>query len=407
MVATTDTSDDSVRTRRRALTALCVTEVTSYGTLFYAFTVAQTAIVDDTGWSFAAVTAAFSAGQVVGAVAGVPVGRILDRRGPRLVMTAGAVLAVPAMVGIALAQTYLWFLVSWLVAGVSMATLFYPPAFAALTRWYGAQRVRALTVLTLVAGLASTVFAPLTAFLLEHFDWRGTYLVLAGIVAVVVIPAHAFFLRPEWTFEFRPHLVLARAAEVRAVLRSRSFLQLATAMTFAGFAFYAALVALVPLLIARDISTGAAALALGLGGVGQLLGRLGYAPLHARFSSRGRTVIILMAGAVTTLLLGLLPGPVIPLVLLAILAGMARGIFTLLQATVVSDRWGSEHYGTINGVFGAPATIAFAVSPAAGAALAGWLGGYPALFVVLSLLLAAGALLAWLVQEHPAQPGTA
>ena len=53
----------------------------------------------------------------------------------------------------------------------------------------GMRRVRALTTLTLVAGLASTVFAPLTAALAGALGWRGTYLVLAGILAVVTIPA--------------------------------------------------------------------------------------------------------------------------------------------------------------------------------------------------------------------------
>jgi len=59
-----------------------------------------------------------------------------------------------------------------------------------LTRWYGLRRISALTVLTLVAGLASTVFAPLTALLAAHLDWRQTYLVLLMILAAITIPGH-------------------------------------------------------------------------------------------------------------------------------------------------------------------------------------------------------------------------
>ena len=66
-----------------------------------------------------------------------------------------------------------------------MAGMLYPPAFAALTRWGGDRRVRALTTLTLVAGLASTVFAPLAAGLDDWLGWRGAYLVL-----LVVLVAH-------------------------------------------------------------------------------------------------------------------------------------------------------------------------------------------------------------------------
>ena len=90
--------------RRRALAALCTTEVISYGTLYYAFPVLAGAITADTGWSRTAVTAAFSAGNLLGAAAGIPVGRLLERHGPRPVMTAGSVLGAVALVAVALAN---------------------------------------------------------------------------------------------------------------------------------------------------------------------------------------------------------------------------------------------------------------------------------------------------------------
>ena len=70
--------------RRRALAALCVTEVVSWGVLYYAFPVALTSISADTGWSTTAATAAFSAGLVTSALAGIPVGRAVDRLGPHV-----------------------------------------------------------------------------------------------------------------------------------------------------------------------------------------------------------------------------------------------------------------------------------------------------------------------------------
>lgn len=75
-------------------------------------------------------------------------------------------------------------------------------------------------------------------------------------------------------------------------------------------------------------------------------------------------------------------------------AGAARGIFTLLQATAISDRWGSTHYGRLGGLLGAPAMIATALSPWAGAALAEAFGGYPLVFAVLAVLAAVAAVLA-------------
>ena len=63
--------------------ALCLTEITSWGILYYAFPVLSVAISRDTGWSTSVIVAAFSVSQLVAAAVGIPVGRILDRHGPR------------------------------------------------------------------------------------------------------------------------------------------------------------------------------------------------------------------------------------------------------------------------------------------------------------------------------------
>ncbi|MDP3890380.1 MFS transporter, partial [Nocardioides sp.] len=170
----------------------------SYGVLYYAFTVLAPAISVDTGWSATAVTAAFSAGSLTGAVAGIAVGRLLQRRGPRLVMTAGSALGAAAIALVALAPSYPVFVAAWLLVGLASSATFYPPAFAALVHWFGSGRVRAITTLTLVAGFASTIFAPLTAALGEGLGWRATYLALAALLLIVTMPAHALALRLPW-----------------------------------------------------------------------------------------------------------------------------------------------------------------------------------------------------------------
>ncbi|MEU0513344.1 MFS transporter [Amycolatopsis sp. NPDC006125] len=376
---------------RRVLVTLCVTEITSWGVLYYAFPVLATDIARDTGWSPTWVTAGFSGGQLVAALAGIPVGRWLDRHGPRWLMTGGSILAVPAVVAIATAQNLAWFVAAWLLAGVAMGATLYPPAFAALTRWYGPRRVGALTVVTLVAGLASTVFAPLTAALASHLDWRQTYFVLAAILAMITIPGHAWGLRGHWP-DPGPHEHPAHAehTDPGRIARSRAFVALVVALSLSAFAAFAVVINLVPLLTERGLSPGAAAVALGLGGAGQVLGRLGYTTFARHTSVRARTAIILAAVAATTGVLGLLTtAPA--LVIAAVVAGMARGVFTLLQATAITDRWGPVHYGRLTGLLSAPLTITMSLAPWAGAAIAGGLGGYSHTFLVLALVAVAAA----------------
>jgi MFS family permease len=377
---------------RRVLVVLCATEIVSWGVLYYAFPVLAPSISADTGWPVSTITAAFSAGLVVSALVGVWSGRLLDRIGPRPVMTVGSALAVPAVLGIGWAPTLPLFFAAWVLAGVAMAGTLYPPAFAALTRWWGPRRVRALTVLTLLAGLASTIFAPLTAALLGPLGWRHTYLVLAVVLAAITLPGHALGLRGRWP-EHREAGEPVPQHAPRAIVRSRAFVLLVAAVSLGTFSAFAVVVNQVPLFIERGLSTSAAAWALGLGGVGQVCGRVFYGRLDRLLSVRARGVTILGLSALATALLAVVPGPTGLLIAVAMLAGAARGVFTLLQATAISDRWGAAHYGRLNGLLSAPSMIASAVAPWAGAALAAALGGYSTVFWLLAAIAAGGAAL--------------
>ncbi|MFF2114160.1 MFS transporter [Rhodococcus koreensis] len=375
---------------RRVLAVLCLTEITSWGILYYAFPVLSVSISADTGWSLPVLTAAFSLSQLAAALTGIPVGRIIDRIGPRAVMTAGSVLAVPSLLVVAAAPNLPVFYAGWLAAGVAMGAVLYPPAFAALTRWYGDNYVKALMILTLAAGLASTVFAPLTAALVNRYDWRATYLVLAAILAILTVPGHLLGLRGRWPHPPAPtgnHPVDHRDAS-----RSPAFLALVAALSLGAFAAFAGVFNLVPLLIEQGFSPALAALTLGLGGAGQVLGRLGYLPIAARTTARTRIVVILAATAASTALLGIVTS-VVALIAVAIGAGLVRGIFTLIQATAITDRWGATHYGRLNGLMSAPVVIVMALAPWAGTALSAWTGSYAHAYLILAALAAVAALI--------------
>ncbi|GAA4732771.1 MFS transporter [Nocardioides endophyticus] len=392
-------------TLRRVTTVLCATEIISWGVLYYAFPVLSPSISEDTGWSQPAVVAAFTIAQLIAAGTGLLVGRHIHQRGPRAVMTLGSVLAVASVVALSLAGTWSVFLAAWCVAGAAMAATLYPPAFAALTTWGGRQRLHALTALTLVAGLASTVFAPLTAVLDEHVGWRDTYTILAGILAVTVA-LHAWGLRAPWP---TPDPVTTPRPTARPHDRpgSRSpwqlpgFTRTVTAFGLAGLCMWSVLIVFVPLLTARGFSTAAAATALGIGGIGQVCGRLGYRRLDAATSVSTRTRLVFAAVAVTTLALAVTPGPYSALVALSFVAGMVRGIFTLLQATAVTDRWGTTDYARLNATLSLPLLATAAFAPWFATALATALGSHAATLAVFAGLAVGAALVV------PRQPSLA
>ncbi len=398
---------DGERSLRGVLVALCVTVVVSYGVLFYAFPVMLPLIAADTGWSQSALTAAFSACLVTGGVVGVPAGRVIQRRGPRGVMVTGSVVGPVAVLGIAWSPSYAVFLGAWVLAGAASAGLFYAPAFAALTGWFGTRSVQAITTLTLAAGFASTIFAPLADALAGHLGWRTTYVVLAGVLLVVTLPAHALALDLPWP--------MARSAQPgesgeqgekphadRHILLSRTFVLATAAGTLMAFAAFASLVNLVPLLIERGLSSTWAAWALGLGGAGQVAGRVFYPAMTRTWDARTRAILVIVAMGATLAGLAIVPGPTLVLVLLAVLAGAARGLFTLVGATLVSDYWGPERYAAISGVYNAPILVASALSPWLGAVIAEATGGQSGLFVVLVATAVVAAALTAGVQRGPA-----
>lgn len=383
--------------------SLCVTEIVSYGVVFYAFTVLLPRIAADTGWSTTAVTAAFSTGSVAGGAAGIFAGRVLQDRGPWPVMTTGSIVGTLAVLGLAWSPSYAMFFAAWVLAGAASAGLFYAPAFAALTGWYGDRSVRAITTLTLAAGFSSTVFAPLTDALASHLTWRQTYLVLALVLLVITFPIHLVVLRRPWPVHHegpREHLhPAAVAARDREILRSRTFILATVAGTLMAFASFASLVYLVPLLTDRGMSTTWAAWALGLGGAGQVAGRVFYPWMTRRFDARTRATVVIGAMAVALAGLAAAAGPTVVVIGLAVLAGASRGLFTLVSATLVSDYWGRARYAAISGVYNAPVLAASALSPILGALVAEAVGGYVGLYVVLVVTAVVAAALAASVRD--------
>jgi predicted MFS family arabinose efflux permease len=265
----------------------------------------------------------------------------------------------------------------------------YQPAFTVISRWYGPARVRPLTILTLVAGFASTIFAPLTAALCNAMGWRGAFLVLAGLLGAITVPLHARYLNRSWQQVSRGAQLIEDRARVRGIRRSPGFVGLQALMVLLRLGLYTVTLNIIPLLMEKGVDYTSAALGLGLVGAGQVAGRLVFAAIPAN----RRIAVVTGTATVALLLLALLPGPAPLLIGAGMIAGAVRGCQTLLQATIVADRWGTTSLGTLQGTFAAPLTVVTALAPAAGPALATWFGSYAAMALVMALITGAALLI--------------
>lgn len=376
--------------------ALSVTETVSWGILYYGFPVMLRPMEDELGWSRVTLTGAFSFGMAVAALAALPVGRWLDRHGPRALMTAGSCLAVALLVAWSRVESLPALYAIWAGLGLAMAATLYEPAFAAVVSWFpGRHRDRALLIVTLAGGLASTIFMPIAAGLLVWLGWRSALTALAVILGVVVIPIHALVLRPgpgtaRWTLaapdESRPPgIPLAAAA------RTGIFWGLLGAFFVGNFATVALTTHLIPYLADRGWSPTVAAATIGWMGAMQLPGRLLFAPIAARLGHVGVTASIFLVQAAAlaqVALVARLP----TLAVAVVMQGAANGMATLARATTVAALFGTRHYGSIGGAVGLAATGARAAGPVGAALLHAALGGYEAVFWTLSAALVVAGL---------------
>src|SRR5256712_13417790 len=118
---------------------LCVTGPVSWGIIYYGFRVMLRPMEAELGFSRAEITGAFSAGLAVAALAGLPVGRWIDRHGARSLMTVGSILATALVVLWASSHTLTALYGVWVLMGFAMAAVPYEPAFPAIGRWVPAR----------------------------------------------------------------------------------------------------------------------------------------------------------------------------------------------------------------------------------------------------------------------------
>ncbi|MDQ3855063.1 MAG: MFS transporter [Chloroflexota bacterium] len=382
---------------------LAVTEVTSWGVLYYAFAAFLVPMQEELGWSRTALTGAYSLGLLVSGLAAPVVGRWLDRHGPRALMALGSTAGAILLVAWASVGNLVAFYLVWVGIGLAMAATLYEPAFATLAKWFERDRARALLLVTFAGGLASTIFLPLSAWLVEEHGWREALLTLAAVLALLTIVPHALVLRrrpedlgllPDGAASSystqdeaapTPHEAQTgrRSVSPGAALRGPAFWLLAAAF-FLGTLSQAAIgVHLIPYLTERGYGLGSAATLTGLIGASQVLGRVVVTVLEGRLQHGVvmTGIFVLQAAALVVLV-----GWQSPLGVLAFVLpfGAACGAVTIARAIAVADFYGPEHYGSIGGMVGMFVTGARTLAPVSVGAMSVALGYGPVLWMLVS-----------------------
>ncbi len=378
------------------VSALGIAQIISWGTLFYTIAVLGRAMREAVGVTEIYLYAAYSTGLAVSGLLAPRVGRTIDRRGGRIVLSAGSVLAALACAALALVQGPVTLGAAWLLAGVAMAATLYDPAFATLHHLAGTSYRRAVTALTLYGGLASTAFWPLSQWLLETQGFRFAFGLYAVLHLVVCLPLHRAFVPP--------HATSPPVAETAATGPGASptrdarqvYLWLAVALTGASFVASALSAHMIEVLTVRGLTARDAVV------IGALIGPMQVAGRIAEFAL-GRVVKPLLAGtlafatlAASLVLLTQLSGAFLPAVLFAVLYGASNGVMTIVRGVVPAELFGRRDYGALLGRLAQPQFIARAVAPATFALL---VAVDPGRGIALAGI-AAAAIVSWLAYQR-------
>ena len=263
--------------------ALGVTQIISWGSIYYVFGPLLSHLERDLGASKSSVVGAFSIALLVSGLLAPIVGRRIDDAGGRWVMAGGSLLGAAGLALVGHVESLAQLYATWSLLGLAMAATLYEPAFAVVTQLMTTNYRKGITVLTLFGGFASTVFWPLAQALIDALGWRDAVQVLALINLLVCVPLHLYLLPGRKHVPAHHDAPAARKSkELREVVREPSFYLLCGAFTLNAIVFSAMAVHMLPMLVEKGLT------ALQAATVGAMVG-----PMQVT----GRAVEMAMAGA--------------------------------------------------------------------------------------------------------------
>jgi predicted MFS family arabinose efflux permease len=373
--------------------ALGTTQTLAWASSYYLPAILADPIARDLGVSSNWIFAAFSASLVISALLGPRIGRQIDLVGGRQVLSASNLTLAAGLALLGITSSIPVLIAAWLLLGVGMGLGLYDAAFAALGRIYGDAARGAITGITLIAGFASTVGWPLTAWGLDSIGWRDTCLAWAAAHILIGLPINLLML---------PAVKGAKAIAKKTV---KPHIPIDRTMILLAFAFAAAwsvtgaMAAHLPRILEAAGATSRQAVTAGaLIGPAQVIARIFEASFLSRYHPVVSTRLACLTHPIGAAILALAGGGAASI--FAIFHGAGNGILTIARGTLPLAIFGPENYGYRLGIIGAPARMAQAAAPLAFGLLIDTMGAH--ILIVSSGLSLAALLALCLLRQEPA-----
>ncbi len=389
------------------------TTAVAYGAL-YSFGVFFKPLISEFGWTRAATSGAYSLFMFLHGLSSIVAGRLNDRFGPRLVLTAcGLFLGLGYLLMSQISTIWQLYLFYGVLVSIGMSGTV--PLVSIVVRWFAKRRGLMTGIVVSGIGAGTVIMPPVASRLISSYGWSASYIII-GFVALVVVVIAAQFLRRDPS---QLGLVPYGADEVKAessepggrgfflgeAIRTRQFWILSAAYFFAIFCQQTIMVHIVPHATELGISAILAANILAIIGGLSIAGRLGMGSAGDRIGSKPALVIalVLISGALFWLLVA---RDVWMLYLFAAIFGFGYGAMIVSQSPIVAELFGLRAHGAILGVVVFSATTGGAIGPLVAGHIFDITGSYQPVFLIYAVVSIMSLILASLLRPTLSQGGT-
>lgn len=339
--------------------ALGTAQTVGWASSYYLPAVLAGPMAETYGVSPVWIFAAFSAAMIVSALIGPWSGARIDRLGGRGVLIASNLIFATSLALMANSTSLTMLVLAWLIMGIGMGIGLYDSAFAALTAIYGREARTPITGITLIAGFASTVGWPLSAWLEARYGWRMACLGWMVIHLALALPLN--LILPSGVHAQPVAMPPGEPMAVPAEARTRDMAILAFVFAVTWFTSTAMAAHLPRMLEAAGASAVAAVAAGALIGPAQVGARVLEFAFLRKVHPLVSTRIATLAHPVAAGLLLLIGGPAAAA--FALVHGAGNGVLTIAKGTLPLAMFGPAGYGLRQGLLSAPARVMQALAP--------------------------------------------
>ncbi|MBX3530617.1 MAG: MFS transporter [Rhizobiaceae bacterium] len=341
-------------------------------------------MAQETGWSVTGISTAMTIGFLSMAAASMVWGGLSDRYGPRPVVLTGSIVLAASLALASRAGTLIEFqLLFGLLVGAATAAVF-APMMACVTGWFDTQRGLAVSLVSAGMGMAPMTMAPLAAWLVTVNDWRTSMLIIAGIAAVLMIPAALLVRRPP-AMDAAPGAIPADEPRsdmtVAQAVRSPQFITLMLANFFCCATHSGPIFHTVSYAVTCGIPMIAAVSIYSVEGLAGMFGRIGFGLAGDRWGAQRVLVLGLLAqafGVLTYVFVSTLG----PFYAVAALVGFIYAGTMPLYAVIIRENFPMKMMGTIIGGTAMAGSLGMSTGPLLGGMLYDRFDSYAYMYVL-------------------------